>query len=118
VDYIDTRDLAEELADLELRADFDPEDDVHGDELDDDERERMTAIRELLDSIGDARYGVTLIPESEFEDYARELAEDIGAVDSDYGWPHSCIDWKQAADELRMDYSSVTFDGVDYLYRA
>lgn len=34
------------------------------------------------------------------EDYARQLAEDTGGI-ADYSvWPLSCIDWKDAADEL------------------
>ena len=60
--------------------------------------------------------GVTLIPEGEFEDYARELAEDLGA-DTD-NWPGRCIDWEQAAHELAADYTSVSFKDEDYLYRS
>lgn len=58
-----------------------------------------------------------MIPDDEFEDYARELAEDIGAISKDTAWPYNCIDWEQAADELRSDYTSITVDGTDYLYR-
>jgi antirestriction protein len=60
----------------------------------------------------------TLIPENGFEDYARELAEDIGAISSDTGWPATCIDWERAARELQMDYTSVEYDGDTYYYRA
>lgn len=39
-------------------------------------------------------------------DFAMQLAEDIGALDDNTTWPHSCIDWDQAARELFMgDYS-------------
>lgn len=58
-----------------------------------------------------------LIPESEFEDYAQQLAEDIGAVEDFSRWPVSCIDWQQAADELRMDYTSVDYEGTTYFYQ-
>ncbi len=58
-----------------------------------------------------------MIPEDEFEDYARELAEDIGAISKDTQWPATCIDWEQAANELRHDYSEVEVNGVTYLYR-
>ena len=30
----------------------------------------------------------------------------------------TCIDWAQAARELRMDYTSVDFDGVTYWIRS
>ena len=57
-----------------------------------------------------------LIADDDFEEYARELAEDLGLrVD---GWPNSYIDWERAADALRVDYTSVTYDGTDYLHRA
>jgi len=29
-----------------------------------------------------------------------------------------CIDWERAAKELRYDYTTVNFDGEDYLIRA
>lgn len=65
------------------------------------------------------RHGETLIRESYFKNYAQELAEDIGAINTDTaGWPNRCIDWDQAADELQMDYTSADFDGVTYYYRS
>lgn len=39
------------------------------------------------------------------EDFARETAYSIGAVDKDAKWPNDCIDWKYAAQELMYDYS-------------
>ena len=62
-------------------------------------------------------HGIIFIPEHGFEDYARELAEEIGAINRDAGWPLYCIDWEQAARDLAMDYMMLTFDGVDYYYR-
>lgn len=59
-----------------------------------------------------------MIPEYDFEDYAQELAEDIGAISSDHSWPNYCIDWSYAARELAYDYSLVTWRGVDYYVRA
>lgn len=146
--YIDTRDLDERLTELEERDNAECDDcfgcvrsindtrqtlptDCRPDPLDDDEVSELDALRELRDAIGDEwSYGATLIPESEFADYAREFAEDIGIfsvpVYSIYSqerqdisgqWLFTCIDWEQAADELRSDYSTVTFDGTDYLVR-
>lgn len=106
--YIDTRDLAAELEQLESL-----------DELDPTETERKAQLIELHDAVGDEwPYGALLIPEADFEDYARELAEDIGAVDPNAGWPLKYIDWEAAANALRIDYTDVTFDGTDYLFRA
>lgn len=62
-------------------------------------------------------YGETLIRDSYFEDYARELADDLGYIDTDSAWPSNCIDWKAAARELQVDYTAVDFDGVTYWIR-
>lgn len=63
-------------------------------------------------------YGETLVRDSYFQRYAQDLAEDIGALNREYSWPHSCIDWERAARELQMDYTSAEFDGVTYWFRA
>lgn len=64
-------------------------------------------------------YPLTLIDDVYFEDYAREMAEDIGAIDrhAAYSWPHSHIDWTAAAAALQQDYSSVEIDGRTYWTR-
>ena len=49
--------------------------------------------------------------------YARQLAEDIGAVNPDALWPYNYIDWEAAADDLKQDYASIEFDGVTYWMR-
>lgn len=58
-----------------------------------------------------------LVRDSYFVKYARQVAEDIGAINNDASWPNCCIDWDQAANELRIDYHSVDFDGVTYLVK-
>jgi hypothetical protein len=86
-----------------------------------DEGAELKALKELAEEAegyaADWRYGEALIRDSYFETYARDLAEDIGAIKSDAQWPNNCIDWKQAARELQMDYTSVDFDGVTYWVR-
>lgn len=51
------------------------------------------------------------------EDYAQELAADCCEMPKDIAWPFTCIDWEQAARELQIDYTSVSFDGIDYWIR-
>ena len=107
--YLDSRELEEELDDL-IGAGV-------GQDIDDIRHRK--AIRELADEVGSEwSYGVTLIPEADFEDYARELAEDVGAIDREAAWPACHIDWEAAAESLQMDYTRATFDGTDYLYRS
>ena len=65
----------------------------------------------------DWKHGEALIRDSHFEEYAQQLAEDIGAIPDDAKWPCDCIDWEKAASELRMDYTAVSFGKVTYWTR-
>jgi len=94
--------------------------------LDEDEAIELAAIKGFLEEVegcgGDEQwrgdwYPVGFIADTYFEEYAQELAEDIGATNREVSWPHTCIDWEQAARELRQDYSSVEIDGTTYWYR-
>lgn len=120
VNGIDTRDLIQERDELQARLDDQTADDPIGEEpLDDEDEGRLADIEELLNAVGgEAQHGVYLIPDYDFEEYAQELAEEIGAIPEGSHWPVTCIDWEQAARELEVDYSSVEFDGDTYLYRA
>lgn len=86
-----------------------------------DNQEELNSLRALAEEASgspDWQYGETLIRESYFQDYAMQLAEDIGAVKGDEGWPLNCIDWEKAARELKYDYFAVDFDGVTYYVRS
>lgn len=109
-DVIDSRSVIARIDELEGE-----------DELDDDDREELAALRAFAEegeSLSDWQYGETLIRDSYFEDYARELAEDIGAVNPNASWPLTYIDWEAASDALKMDYTSLDFDGVTYWGRS
>jgi len=41
------------------------------------------------------------------EDFAQNLADDLGAIDRNLTWPMYCIDWEQAARDLMMDYYEI-----------
>ncbi|MGC4033613.1 MAG: antirestriction protein ArdA [Tepidisphaeraceae bacterium] len=88
---------------------------------DSDEAEELKTLKALAEEAegyaADWRYGETLIRDSYFRDYAEELANDIGAINSDASWPNNCIDWDRAARELQMDYTAVDFGGVTYWIR-
>lgn len=62
-------------------------------------------------------HGVALVRDSYFVDYARQYAEEIGALSGSESWPHNCIDWEYAASELQSNYTSIDFDGVIYWMR-
>ena len=110
-DIIDSRDIEARIEDLEGE-----------DELVEDEREELAALLALREEVksvtGEWVYGVALINDAYFEEYARDLAEEIGAIKRNVSWPYTCIDWSAAADELRHDYASVEFCGVEYWVRS
>lgn len=112
-DYIDSRDVTERIEELEKTAPIDREPDEQ------DELDRLYALAEEAEAAVGTEwdYGVTLIRDSYFEEYAQELAEDIGAIDRDARWPLNRIDWAAAAEDLKVDYQSIDFDGVLYWTR-
>lgn len=128
-DVFDSRDVVERLEEIEtwieeLKSEIGdnshPDDYVsEREDLDDlaQEREALESLRDEFDT-RDFEDGITLISEADFENYARELAEDIGAYDPDAGWPNGYIDWERAARDLRIDYTAVEFHGVTYWGRA
>lgn len=132
-DVIDSRDVVrrteifrEAVAAMGIDPDaVNPELNVDGiDELSEDDIatvEEYAKLKELDDagsnSADDWQFGETLIRDSYFKDYARELADDIGATNSESTWPNNYIDWDAAADALQQDYTSIEFDGVTFWVR-
>ena len=88
---------------------------------DDEDREELRILREFADEASgyasDWRYGEAFIAESYFEEYAEQLADDIGAINGKEGWPLMHIDWKAAADDLKQDYTSVELQGQEFWTR-
>jgi hypothetical protein len=127
-DIIDSRDVIARIAELEDRvfnpivgAGEPPDEEPLGGWLDEYEKSELGALLELqeeAEGYSDWKDGATLIRDSYFEEYAEEFAEDIGAIDPDTStWPSNHIDWEAAANELKGDYTGVTFDGVEYWVR-
>ena len=81
------------------------------------EHKQIVELEQEINS-SEWQHGLELIADSYFEEYAEQLADDIGAIDRNAIWPVNCIDWEKAARELQMDYSSVDFDGETYWYRS
>ncbi len=106
---LDTRDLHDLLDSLRS------EDDAGT--LDADEAELLGELCNLEASVVDWQHGEALVRDDYFEDYARELAEDVGAVDRDAAWPMTCIDWPAAARALLQDYYEFEIDGRTYYAR-
>ena len=114
-DIIDIRDVIARFEELE-----------NVENISDAEQEEKEKLEKLLKTCagngGDEQwrgdwYPVTLIHESYFENYAQEMAEDIGAIDPKATWPLNHIDWEAAAEELQNDYTQIDFDGETYFTR-
>lgn len=117
-DTLDTLDIIERLDDINAALENFSADYSDKQERNDWLLEQKT-LTVLLEEVGDEScHGVTLIRDSYFKTYAMELADEIGAYDRDLKWPLTCIDWDQAARELRYDYTSVDYDGVTYWFQS
>jgi len=119
-DYIDVRDVIARVGELRAERDVPP---LY---ISADEVEELATLEALLSDLagngGDEQwegdwYPVPLIRDSYFKRFAMQFADDIGAIDGSASWPNNCIDWERATRELRMEFSSVEFDGVTYWYR-
>ena len=122
-DIIDVRDIIARVEGLEIEREGLEESDPHRDaDLASEHCQLAQIMADLQGMGGDEKwrghwYPLTLIRESYFRTYAEELADDIGAIPRDAQWPLTCIDWEQAARELRYDYSSIDIDGATYWTR-
>ena len=128
-DILDIRDLIERFEELETQRDEVETEALEGHAafgFGKEERDELAALESFLSDFksygGDHEwrgdwYPVTLIRDSYFVEYAQELAEDSGAINSEAGWPNGFIDWDRAAEALQMDYTTGEFDGVTYWAR-
>ena len=131
-DVIDSRDVIARIEELRDERPIPPSDDDTPEDKDiigaataewesSEECAELAALEALQEEAQgyspDWTYGSQLIRDEYFETYAEQLAEDIGAVDKHQTWPNNYIDWKEAAEQLQQDYTSVEFDGVTYWVR-
>ena len=89
-DMIDSRDILWHISDLSS--------DLENAEAD-DERDNirlllvpLLALAEEGETLEDWEYGVQLIHDGYFTDFAQQFAEEIRAIDSEARWPAYCID--------------------------
>ncbi len=105
-DTFDSREVIDRIAYLE-DSDMDEEEQQEFDDL-------RAFEEEASGYVADWNFGEGFISDDYFEEYAKELADDIGAVKDDTGWPGRHIDWEAAADELKQDYISFELRGTTY----
>ncbi|MCD9228627.1 hypothetical protein ACPPTR_09010 [Ralstonia pseudosolanacearum] len=83
----------------------------------------LRALVEQCEGYGDWGHGETLIRESYFVEYIEELIDDCYSLPKELtsgNWPyrHITIDYEAAAEEAKVDYTEVVFDGETYFLRA
>jgi hypothetical protein len=129
-DFIDSRDIIARIDYLraswtettgESWSDFELSEDDWAADIGYDELVKLLALQEECETSGlgdEWPHGALLIHEDYFEEYAEEMAYDIGAISRNAHWPLQFIDWNRAADALKYDYIEVDFDGATYWGRA
>lgn len=125
-DIIDLRDIIARVEELESEIDGIVSDDtvyIHGET--DSLQAELASLTAILDELkgygGDEQwrgdwYPVTLICDSYFTDYAREMLHDCGDIPRDMPWFVE-VDWDATARNIRVDYTPTEIDGVTYWYR-
>lgn len=109
----------EETEDKEAVSDAESNLEVAESDFGDDEKTELEELETLENEISEFMHGETMIPENDFEDYAREMAEGIhGKAVREAAWPFTCIDWTEAAEQLQQDYSTVEYQGKSYYVRS
>lgn len=136
-DVIDSRDVIARIEELKDELGLSEGDfDEHGVNLRnsfnaDPEKADLYAELKALEALAeeaeqyssDWTHGETLIRRSYFVDYISEIISDCYELPKELTsgiWPyrHIKIDYEAAADEAEQDYTSVDFDGVEYLIRS
>lgn len=137
--FIDSRDVIARIKELEeeyeglekeverakLETDLEESEDVESAQqaMDDwnEEKKELEMLRVLMEDgescSSDWHHGETLIRYDHFEDYCMELCEDCGYVPKEFPG-FIVIDWSATADNLKADYDTVDFDGVEYYIRS
>ena len=110
-DVIDSRDIDARISDLQDCETLEPEEKQELLDLECFKYEcRRNGCREW-------NHGEQLIRYSYFQQYVEYMLTDDGTVPSDIPW-YLAIDWDTTATNIRVDYSSAEFDGVEYLFRS
>lgn len=118
-DVIDSRDVIDRIDELK-----DERDDLEGDAItkfdESDDGQELKVLQALAEEASgyaaDWEHGETLIRESYFVKYCQDLLDDLGELPKDLP-SYIAIDWDETADNLKVDYTEVDFEGVTYLIR-
>lgn len=109
---IDSREVIGRISELESQKE--------DGSIDSNELDELTALKALAEEAAqyseDWVHGSTLIRETYFTDYCEQMVDDVGDLPRDIP-SYLVIDWNATAENLKVDYTEVDFDGVGYLIR-
>jgi hypothetical protein len=117
--FIDSRDIEARICELEDEETACETPEAIASWVNSEEGEELVSLRALKeDAEGycDWDGGATLIREDYFVEYCKELIRDIGDLPK-YIPDYIEIDWDVTAENLKVDYTETSFDGVTYLVR-
>ena len=82
-----------------------------------EELKEIEEIDDVENELGsEFEYGVTLVDVDDWEEYVEELLEDIGYIPKDFpSWIE--IDWEATANNVKVGYMEVIYQGNSYLGR-
>ena len=117
-DVIDSRDIIKRIEELEEEKDELEEEELA--QWEEDNKEELASLLELHKECGgynaNWQHGDILIHESYFAEYCKQFCEDIGDISTDIP-DYIVVDWEATADNLRVDYMEVEYNGETYLLR-
>ena len=81
-----------------------------------EEINHIEEIDSIEDEVSEFNDGTALIDDNDMEEYVKNLLEELGYISKDFpSWIK--IDWSSTVDNVMQDYSEVTYQGTEYLYR-
>lgn len=109
-DVIDSRDLETYIDHMR--------EDIPSEEWPGEMQPVLEFAEEFKDYCPDYDYGGFAIHDMHFTEYVRDMVIEGGYITDELPWwISSHIDWEGVADEVKMDYSAIEFDGETYWTR-
>lgn len=82
--------------------------------------EELNILEELAKECqwaSDWEHGETLIRDTYFVDYVKDMLEDCGTIPKGLPW-YVAINWEETAENVQQDYTEVDYDGATYYIRS
>lgn len=91
----------------------------HNGETHQSELNRITELETVMNDMPGGGAMCEMIKEEDFVEYTQQLIEECYEMPRDFDssawpWRHMKIDYKEAAEELKQDYTPVEFEGTTY----